>query len=238
MTQVRELISKERLQYWVFAGLSIGILGLTGIAHFSNNLLFRRYLGRIDSSAATILTACLGAISLSILLSHGWFAIYRKENLRGLFRASGLAAILGLVMILIDHWIVLPADINVQFPESLVFYPVIGFLVEIVVHVLPLTLLLLLLTSFCKNLSLGKISWICILIVSLLEPVYQTIAMGPSDHSSSWAVAYVGLHVFVINVLQLAVFRRYDFIAMYSFRLVYYILWHIVWGYYRLELLF
>jgi hypothetical protein len=31
---------------------------------------------------------------------------------------------------------------------------------------------------------------------------------------------------------------RYGFLSMYAFRLVYYLHWHIVWGYLRLQLLF
>ena len=37
---------------------------------------------------------------------------------------------------------------------------------------------------------------------------------------------------------ELLIFKRYDFIAMYAFRLVYYLIWHIVWGYARLRSLF
>lgn len=37
---------------------------------------------------------------------------------------------------------------------------------------------------------------------------------------------------------RLALFKRYDFVTMYTFRLVYYLLWHIVWGVIRLRLLF
>ena len=44
--------------------------------------------------------------------------------------------------------------------------------------------------------------------------------------------------VFVIAVLQLYVFRRFDFASMYSFRLVYYAWWHILWGTIRLSVLF
>jgi hypothetical protein len=53
-----------------------------------------------------------------------------------------------------------------------------------------------------------------------------------------WAVAYDGLHVLAINVCQLAIFKRYDFMSMYALRLVYYGIWHIGWGAVRLELLF
>jgi hypothetical protein len=72
--------------------------------------------------------------------------------------------------------------------------------------------------------------------VSILEPIYQTI--GFVGLYPMWVVAYVAAHVFLINFLQLSLFRRYDFLSMYGFRLVYYLLWHIVWGYVRLRLLF
>jgi hypothetical protein len=48
----------------------------------------------------------------------------------------------------------------------------------------------------------------------------------------------VGVHIYVFNALQLYVFKRYDFLSMYAFRLVYYLHWHVVWGYMRLQLLF
>jgi hypothetical protein len=53
-----------------------------------------------------------------------------------------------------------------------------------------------------------------------------------------WVAAYTWIHVFVIAFLQLYVFRRFDFVSMYSFRLFYYAYWHILWGVIRLEVLF
>jgi hypothetical protein len=238
MTKIKELISKERLQYLVFTGLSIAVAGMTGVIYFSNKLLFQRFIGRIDPLIAAIFIILLGIMLLSFLLSRGWFAIYKKENLQGLLRSSGLAAIFGVIMILVDLKIIFPADMNILFPESLLFYPAIGFFVEILFHVLPLSILLISLTSIFKNISYKKIIWICILIVSLLEPIYQTVWMGSLNRYPLWAVAYLGLHVFLINLFQLLIFRRYDFISMYSFRLVYYLFWHIGWGHIRLKVLF
>ena len=79
--------------------------------------------------------------------------------------------------------------------------------------------------------------WLCLLLVALVEPFFQ-MRWGFAGRPLSWAEAYVGLHVFAINVLQLYVFRRYDFISMYSLRLFYYLYWHIIWGYLRLQWLF
>jgi hypothetical protein len=56
--------------------------------------------------------------------------------------------------------------------------------------------------------------------------------------SPTWANAYVGIHLLAFNVVALEVFRRSGFVALYAFRVGYYLVWHIVWGYFRLPLLF
>jgi hypothetical protein len=149
---------------------------------------------------------------------------------------GGRSAVLGIIMILVDIKIVFPVDTNVLFPVSLLFYPASGFFVEVLFHVLPLTLPLITLASLFRSVRHENILWISILIVSLLEPVYQTFWMG--DRYTLWAVAYVGLHVLLINLFQLIIFKRCDFVSMYSFRLVYYLFWHIGWEYVRLKVLF
>ncbi len=236
MTRMRELIYRERLQYQVFLGLSVLVTVLTGIIHFTDNRPFERFIGGIRPLPAGLLIIILGGIFVTFLLSRGWFTIYNTKNLKNLYPFTGLAAVLGFIMILVDLKIVLPADTNILFPASLLFYPAIGFFTEILFHVLPLTLLLVTLTSLFRNVRYEHIVWISILIAALLEPVYQTLWMG--GRYPLWAVAYVGLHVFLINLFQLLIFRRYDFISMYFFRLAYYLFWHIGWGYFRLKVLF
>jgi hypothetical protein len=104
MTKIKEFISHERLQYQVYIGLSIGVVGLTGIGYFSNNLLFQRYLGRINPLLASLFIIFLGVVLLSFLLSRGWFAIFKRENLKGLFRRSGLAALFVFWLELKEGW--------------------------------------------------------------------------------------------------------------------------------------
>ena len=53
-----------------------------------------------------------------------------------------------------------------------------------------------------------------------LEPTFQ-LNFGSSVASHSWADLYVGQHVFAFHLLQLYIFRRYDFVSMYAFRFVY-----------------
>lgn len=238
MPKVAEVIYSGRSQYLAYIGLSIGALGLTGMLFYSDRLLFRRFIGGINPLITFLSVSILGAILLTFLLQRERLAIYKGENLAGLLRYSGLAALFVIASILVDLKVGFRADLNVSFPKSLAFYPAIGFLVEILFHVLPLTILLAALTTIFKNTSYSHIVWICILIVALLEPTYQSAPMVSSNYFPLWAVAIIWLNIFVFNLCQLVIFKRYDFISMYSFRLVYYLAWHIMWGYIRLKLLF
>lgn len=237
-TAMLEFIARERPQYRVVAALSLGTIVLTGLLHYFDAHAFQRVMGGINPLAASLLVVVLGVVFLPLLLARGWFAIYRKENLKGLLIACGLASLLGVIVIPADLIIVYPDDINVPFPESLLFYPVVGFFAEILFHVLPLSLLLIFLSSMFKAANRNKIIWFSIAVVALLEPIYQTLWMVSLDRYPVWAVAYDATHVLAINLLQLIIFRRYDFVSMYAFRLVYYLFWHIGWGALRLEILF
>jgi len=238
MSVAMSRIVRERSQYRVILALSLAVVGLAAILQSSDPLLFPRFIGPTHALIAFPLISVLGVGLLSLLLTRGWFAIYQREHLQVLWRPCALAALLALVTIVVDLRVPFPADLNVLFPESLLFYPAIGFLVEVVFHVLPLAVLLTAVTAIGRNLGREKATLICILIVSLLEPIYQTRPMVASPHYPDWAVAVVGLNLTLFNLLQLFVFRRYDFIAMYSVRLVYYLLWHVVWGHLRLQVLF
>jgi hypothetical protein len=238
LEKVFESFFAERLQYLVYLGVSLVVFCFTIILYFSERQVFQRFLGSIDPLAAFLIAITAGFILLSFLLTKKGFVIFEKGNLIGFFRFAGLAALLGVIMIIVDVRIIFPADINILFPQSLLFYPAMAFFVEILFHVFPMTLLISVMSSTLKNLNFNAISWISIFIISIAEPIYQTIDMASSKHFPLWAVVYVGFHIFLINFFQLLIFKKYDFISMYSFRLVYYLFWHIGWGYLRLFWLF
>lgn len=232
---MNEAMFNDRLQFKVVIALSIVVLALV---YCSDTHGYQRFLGATNPLPIFAVVSLLGIVSLALLLSQGRFVIYRAENWKGLPRYFALALLFGGNAILIDLNIVFPADMNVPFPASLLFYPAIDFLVQIVFHVLPLTLLLFASSWLFKKTGREKTIWIGIVVVALLEPIYQMIDMHSVNSYSLWAVVLVGLHVYVINFVELLVFKRYDFVAMYLFRLVFYAAWHIVWGAARLELLY
>ena len=219
----------DRLQPIMLAVLPLVTIGFTGILSLSPGNFFQPYFGPLHPLFAVVLISVLGVASLRILSSRGWFAIFRsRESLRGVLLSTTVATLFAVAVIAVDLHIAFLYR-HVPPPESLLFYPAMAYVAEIVFHTLPLSLLLIALPSLFKALDSNRLIWWCIHFVSLLEPIFQLVGEF-SKGSFSWTDAYVGLHVLAFNLLQLYVFRRYDFLSMYAFRLVYYIEWHIAWG--------
>lgn len=222
--------------YGIYVGVSLAVLAFFGILTLINREPFQPYFGTIHPLLVASLSVILGLLLLRIHLTNNWLRIYRRENRSGLAVAPAFALVFGIVIIMVDLASPFPADINVTFPLSLLFYPAIGFVVEILFHLLPVTLLLWLILNIAKNRGFKDVIWPVILLLALLEPTYQLL-LGFSGGAPGWTETYVALHIFLINLTQLWLFKRFDFMSMYLFRVVYYLVWHIVWGVLRLELL-
>lgn len=201
-----------------------------------NPLSFIRFFGNINPLIIIPIFLALGFIILLFFVSKSWFTIYNRENLKKMLKYYPLAILLASIAILIDIWFKYSENINILFPDSLLFYPSIGFLAEMIFHIIPLALILLVLSKIIKNFNPKRYILIFIIIISLIEPIFQAFSI-PS-HFPLWVSVYMSFHLFLFNAIQLYFFNRYDFFSMYSFRLVYYILWHIIWGYIRLAVVF
>lgn len=224
-----ETLFNERRQGVALGVLSLAIAGLIGILSVSRSALFGPYFGMIPPQAAIALVILVGVVSLVFLHSRGGFEIYSSDSFRGMAFAMTVATLFGIVQVFVDLVIHFPKELNVPPPQSLAFYPVMAYVVEACFHALPLALLLAVLGPLSKKANTDVVVWLCFLLVSCLEPIVM-VRLGFS--------AYVGLFVFAFNLSQLYVFRRYDFVSMFTFRCVYYLEWHILWGYVRLRLPF
>jgi hypothetical protein len=233
---MREVMVNERTQIVVLAGLSIGVLLLTAVAYALDQQLFDRLLGKINPLLAIAVIVPVGGAILTYFLARGWFAILTPLTLDRFLWPALLATLLAVLMMLVDSRATMSEEINAPFPLSILYYPVVAYAAQIVFHIVPLFLLLGGSRLLLANASLETIIWPCIIIVSLIEPLFQTLPLFGSY--PVWAAAYIFVNVWVINITQLWLFNRFDFVTMYSFRLVYYLFWHIIWGHARLSLLF
>ena len=120
---------------------------------------------------------------------------------------------------------------NVPTPDALLFYPAIGLLVEVCLHAVPLAVLVALFArSGIKN---DRTFWLMAIAVATLEAGFQ---LGAATTLPT--AAFSGIQLLTFGLVQLYVFRRFGFMSMYTFRLAYYFMWHIVWGAVRLHWLF
>ena len=225
-----------RGQYAFYAALSLAAVLLTIAVLPSSRAYFSRFFGAADPILVTVAAAVLGAAALYVLQSRFGFVILRgHDTLRGIGLSALLATALAVVIVIADLIICYPQDLNTPMPQALLFYPAIGFVAEMAFHVLPLAILLTAMSPLAGRVGEERLVWLAILIVAVLEPTFQILLGG---NSLTWSDAYTWIHVFTIAALQLYVFRRFDFASMFSFRLIYYAYWHILWGVLRLDVLF
>jgi len=224
-------------QYTAYFALSLLVLVFVLVLGSSADVYFHRFLGEMNQVVVIGALSGLGAAALWVLQSNYGFIVFRggEKTLSGVRLSAVLATVLALEIIIADIIIRYPKDMNVPISQGLLFYPAIGFVAEIVFHVLPLALLLTALKALAGCLRRKGIIWLGIVFVGVSEPTFQVMFEGKGF---TLGAAYTWVHVFVIALLELYVFRRFDFVSMFSFRLFYYAYWHILWGTVRLDVLF
>jgi hypothetical protein len=234
-----ELVGRQLDILWQYAGyiaFSLAALIFFIVLLPSSGAYFRRFFGEVNPILVIVSASVVGAAALWILQSRYGFVIFGgMTTLRGVALSFVLATLLAVAIVVADFIIRYPQDTNVPVPQALLFYPAIGFVAEIAFHVLPLAFLLLIIHPLAGRLGSERVVWAGILLVAVLEPTFQVLFEGKA---LTWGSVYTWIHVFAIALLQLYVFRRFDFVSMYSFRLIYYAYWHILWGVIRLKVLF
>jgi len=223
-----------RKETWCYIGVVLSVGILTAMSQQLDPSHMQIYFGVISPYLLLVILAAVGGWLTGYLRRfHFGFCHFRFE---GFIRAIALATLFGVVIIGVEHLVPLDQDINVPYPDSLAFYPAIAFYVEIIFHVIPIALLLYLASSFSDWTKLEERIWLIFIAVAVIEPLFQTILNNTGQ--SATLTVYVALHIFLINLTQLHLFRKYDFVTMFFFRIIYYLIWHVLWGHFRLEILF
>jgi len=120
--------------------------------------------------------------------------------------------------------------IHVPFPYSIPVYLTGGILLEMLYHFIPIVFL----TWIISNLLLKKkwqnqVFWILAILLSLWEPIMQISGMLNMGMITSLLFSIMlFIFIFMANIIPLALFRKYGFLAPVIFRLSDYLLWHII----------
>ena len=238
LNRLFEKLRSERIQFLTFVNTSFVVAALfAALSFLGYPTLLLSLFGGLNPLIGLFLISLLGFFLFVFLISKSYFSIYKKGHLKGYLYASGLAALFGLIAIIVDFSTrIYSADINVLFPKSLLFYPAMGYVAEIIFQLLPLTLILIVLSPLSKKISTYRIVWSSIFVAALPEPFFQiSVGSGPLP---LWFAVFELVRIFTVVFSQLTFLKRYDFVTMYWFRIVYYLFWHVLWGYLRLGLLF
>lgn len=229
---------RERHAISVLGGLTLLAVAATWILSRTAASSFEPYFGAVPPVIAVLVISTLGSIALLFLHTrHNLGVLPSGVTWRSVLTITALISVIGCAVILADLTLRYPRDINVPWPSSLLFYPVMALVAEMVFHVIPLAVFLLILTLTAGLEISRRYLVLCLGLVALIEPLFQVQAALASQ-SLTMRDAFTALNVLVINVVLLRVFMLYGFVAMYAVRLVYYVIWHIAWGHFRLSVLF
>jgi hypothetical protein len=223
----------DRRQQLVLALIAAGAASCVAALLPAHWFLFVPFFGSLHPLFVTAVAAVVGALSAHVLRKPAGFAVLDGTNTwRGIGWAVLVATGFAAVAIATDRFLVrYPRNMNVPLPQAWLFYPAMGYMVEVFFHLAPLAVLWTGLRPLRPRLEESAYVGLCLGLTAVIEPTFQVV-LEPHPRLFTW------LHVFGFNVAQVVLFRRHDFLTMATTRLVYYTYWHILWGTVRLTLLF
>jgi hypothetical protein len=171
----------------------------------------------------------------------GWMLVSRRSwipagtgGLAGYRPALVIGLALPIPAIIVDGLGGFARELNAPAPDSFLFYPSVAVVAELVFHVAPLAIAAMLATVFHRA---GRaFQFLGFGAAVAIEPVLQVV--WGRELSPGWANAYVGVHVLAFNVVGVYLLRRFGILRVILYRLSYYLVWHVLWGYLRLDLIF
>jgi len=187
----------------------------------------------VNSWLGILLVAGLGFLALKLAPRVGFPDLWNESvSTRQRFTIPmvvGVAFGLGQVVLVS---LVLELEIPmVAFPLAVPVYLSGGILMEMVFHLIPVVLLV----WFFSNVLLKQrwqvqIFWVVASLLSLPEPVVQTVGLYQMGIITNPVLAAILFSfIFAANLAPLVFFRRYGFLAPVTWRLSDYLIWHIIW---------
>jgi hypothetical protein len=187
----------------------------------------------VNSWLGILLVAGLGFLALKLAPRAGFSNLWdeRVSNRQRFLIPMIVGMAFGIGQVILVS-LVLGLDIPmVAFPLSIPVYLSGGILMEMVFHLIPVVLLVWFFANILlRNRWQEKVFWGVAILLSLLEPVTQTVGMYQMGILSSPPLAALLFSfIFAANLVPLYFFRRYGFLAPVTWRLSNYLIWHIIW---------
>lgn len=231
----------ERSGFLIYGLIGSAVLIFSGLLIIAGVNPFRPFFGPLPPLAVMAGTILFGLGSLVLLQEQAGIGILWRESIRSKEPAPGAAHVpIGALLFFLpvlsaDLLFRFPEALNVLLPAALLFYPAIGFVAETVFHLIPAAAALIIDRAIRKNAWEKGAPILLFLPAMLTEPIFQLLF---AEELFAATTIFTFFHVFAISMFQIHLLRKHGFLAMFLFRLCYYLLWHVLWGSLRLELLF
>lgn len=230
--------TRRSFPFWALLAVSAAVEAALIFVTFMGAADLRPFFGNVHPHLATPVICAVGVGALYVLHRDFSFSIYETQSIkRGVATAIALAVPFMIAVTVADLVYRFPVDINVPPPAAFVFYPAIGLIAQLALHIVPFAILLYLLNSLLPTDRPDRWMWVCIVLASSIEAAFQ-LASSVDNGGSLGLAVFVATSLFSFGVVELYLFRRFDYATMYVFRITYYCYWHIVWGDLRLHWLF
>jgi hypothetical protein len=177
----------------------------------------------------------LGATGAILSDRTGFAPAWRQDSLRSRVAVPALWGLgFGLAAIATDAmtgWTGFVAKrlgiptIHISLPASLLVYPGGAIIVEILYRLFPIPVVLWVFGRISRGGGLERAFWVLAASTSLIEPLGD-LGLRPLGVA---AMASVFLEDYALNLAQAWTFRRSGFLASILLRVVFYLVWHIVW---------
>ena len=187
----------------------------------------------VNSWLGILLVAGLGFLALKLAPRVGFPDLWDKRiSNRQRFIIPMLVGIaFGIGQIILVSLVLALKIPMVAFPLAVPVYLSGGILMEMVFHLIPVVLLVWFLANvLLKQQWQEQVFWVVAVLLSLLEPVAQTVGLYKMGIISSPVLAAILFSfIFAANLVPLYLFRQYGFLAPITWRLSNYLIWHIIW---------
>ena len=230
-----------RVSLGVYLALMGYLVGVKLALTFMPNVFRSPAQAAVFAWPAIALFTVLGAMGVYFADRTGFPPAWgtANENAKRIWLPSVLGVALGLIAIVTEkltRWTEIVAakmnlpSIHIAWPASLLIYPGGAIIVEVVYRIFLVPVLLWLVSGvILRGKQREQVFWVLAVITALLEPVSQdlhAVLAGPSRET--FAVVFV--EDFVLNILQAWLFRRLGFLSAILMRVLFYLLWHVLWG--------
>ena len=141
--------TSEKHLYFIASAL---MLLLTAALYLFDADAYSLFLGKNNPVLVILALSVGGYLLLSLLRNYG-FRIHQTGDNKQRLVMFAYAPVLAFCIAVVDLLVIFPVDMNILFPQSISYYPALGFVVEVIFHLAPLSIVL-----FSVNKVFGRLS--------------------------------------------------------------------------------